>query len=376
VREVAKKGRLGLEEAARLERYAFLACAAEETECSKVATGHTASDQAETVLLHLIRGSGLSGLAGMAPVSSWPYAGHKGLKLVRPLLRLSRADTEAICEAFGIVPVEDESNASPQFRRNRVRHEVLPLLREMNPRIDLALVRLADAASDDVSFVEGAARSLIGGPLEGGSDVRLPRELTDAPVALRRAAVRMAVEAVVGDAQGFTQRHFEALEGLVVAGAAGDRVVLPRGVTAVVENGVVVVRLEGDPHASPLPEGEGIGLGASGECVRSGKLMVGLVGTKPSSGTWVEVDSGAVDGGVQVRRRRDGDRFQPLGMTGTKKLQDFFVDARVPRHERDGVPIFESARGIVWVGGLRIAEWAKPQPGAPTLFLCFEHVTD
>jgi tRNA(Ile)-lysidine synthetase-like protein len=377
VRETARTARIGLEDAARRERYAFLARVAAEAGCSAVATGHTASDQAETVLLHLIRGTGLKGLGGMQPVSSWPFEGHRGLRLVRPLLRLSRQDTLAVCAAFAIEPLEDESNASPRFRRNRIRHEVLPLLREMNPSIELALVRLASAASEGSAYLESEARKLFVSPRSGASgDVALPRELKNAPVVLRQMAVRMALADAAGDAREFTERHFEAVEGLLMSGATGDRVELPRGVVAVLEADGLVVGRGGDPHPSPLPGGEGTVLGAPGACSRFGMLEASLIEVKPESGTWVEVDEGAVKGVVRVRRRRDGDRFQPLGMSGTKKLQDFFVDARVPRDERDAVPIFESGRGIVWVGGLRIADWAKPQAGAPTLFLWYEPVTD
>jgi len=377
VRETARRGRLSLEDAGRRERYAFLANTAHELGCSTVATGHTASDQAETVLMHLIRGAGLQGLGGMKSASSWPFDGHQGLRLVRPLLKLSREDTLAVCAAFEIEPIEDESNTSPRFRRNRVRHEVLPLLREMNPGIERALVRLASAASEGSAYLEAEARKLFAGPPLGGSgDVALPRELADAPDVLRQMAVRMALAGTAGDAREFTERHYEAVEGLLASGTTGDRAVLPRGVVAVVEKGGVVVRGGADPHPNPLPGGEGTFLGGPGECSRLGVLAASLVNVRPESGTWDEVDAAAVQSGVTVRRRRDGDRFQPLGMKGTKKLQDFFVDARVPRDERDAVPIFESERGIVWVGGLRIADWAKPQAGAPTLFLWYEPVTD
>ena len=97
------------------------------------------------------------------------------------------------------------------------------------------------------------------------------------------------------------------------------------------------------------------------------------VGAPTSRGFAVDVDAEAVGLGLVVRRRKKGDRFQPLGMSGSKKLQDFFVDARIPSHERDNVPIFENERGIIWVGGLRIADWARPQPGRPTVRLSFEY---
>src|SRR5690606_24297630 len=104
-----------------------------------------------------VRGSGLAGLAAMASQAAWPFPGTEGLQLVRPLLRLSRADTLGVCEDAGVKAMEDESNASPRYRRNRVRNELMPLLRELNPRVDDALVRLADTAADDYAYLHAQA---------------------------------------------------------------------------------------------------------------------------------------------------------------------------------------------------------------------------
>jgi tRNA(Ile)-lysidine synthetase-like protein len=382
VRETASRAHLSLEDAARRERYVFFAQVAYETGCNAVATGHTASDQAETVLMHLIRGAGLKGLSGIAPVSAWPFPGHSDFSLIRPILTLTRDDTRAVCAAFGIKPIDDESNASPEFRRNRIRHEVMPLLRELNPRIDDALVRVAEAASEDVGFVETKARELLDARAilstreKTGAEVRLPRSLSEEHASVRKAALRLALESLAGDRQEFTQRHYDAVQKLWAAGVTGDRAVLPRNVVAILTKDDILLTRTHGPRPSPLPEGEGIVLCSLGACLRFGSLAAKVLEERPKTGTWVAVDAGAVEAGVRMRRRRDGDRFQPLGMKGTKKLQDFFVDARVPRSERDSVPIFDSERGIVWVGGLRIADWAKPQAGAPTLFLWYGPVTD
>ncbi len=148
VRAHARAGRLSLEEAARELRYRFLAEAAHEAGCQAVAVGHTRDDQAETVLLHLLRGSGLRGLAAMAASAAWPLSGgHDAPRLVRPLLGLSRTDTEACSREAGIKPVQDPSNRSTAHLRNRIRRELLPLLRRYNPRIEDALLRMADAAA-------------------------------------------------------------------------------------------------------------------------------------------------------------------------------------------------------------------------------------
>jgi tRNA(Ile)-lysidine synthase len=364
--ETARGAPKASEDAARRARYEFLASIAEREGYDAVATGHTASDQAETVLLHLVRGAGLDGLAGMSARAGWPFPGHENLELLRPLLHLSRRDTLAYCAAAGVEPVEDETNVSPRYRRNRVRNEVLPLLRQLNPRIDEALVRLADAVSEDTAFLHGVASEAIA---KSKRAVQLRRALLASwPASPRRHALRLAIASLLGDGRELTRRHLEALERLVLEGKAGDRADLPRGVSAVLRRDALELRLGGEPRVE-LPE-QAMTLQVPGE-FPFGPLVVAVASKQPVRDTWAEVDAAAVTGGLCVRRRLPGDHFQPLGMRGTKKLQDFLTDARVPRDERDAIPLFVSAQGIVWAGGLRIAEWARPRPGEATVFLSF-----
>jgi tRNA(Ile)-lysidine synthase len=368
VRALAKTRHLSLEAAARHARYEYLASVAEREGYGAVATGHTAADQAETVLLHLVRGAGLDGLAGMSPRTSWPISGTD-LALLRPLLALSRQQTLAYCAAAGVTPLEDETNVSPQFHRNRVRHELLPLLRQLNPGIDDALVRLADAAAEDVAYLRSVASEALLSPATGASGLSL-RLLREWPASPRRHALRLAFAAVAGDAQELVQRHLQALERLVLAGRTGDQLDLPRGVNAILHRDALELRCGGPTGA--LPE-EPVTLAVPGES-RIGPIIASASPAAPSSGQWTEIDAEAAADSLCLRRRQPGDRFQPLGMAQDKKLQDFFTDAHVPRDARDAVPLFVSSRGIVWTGGLRIADWAKPRAGAPTVFLSFRPV--
>jgi tRNA(Ile)-lysidine synthase len=371
VRSLARRRKVSIEEAARQARYEFLAEAALEAGCSTVATGHTGSDQAETVLMHILRGSGLAGLGGMTPRSPWPVAGHEGLTLVRPLLGLARQETLAYCRDSGVTPVEDESNKSTEFLRNRLRLELLPRMRELNPRVDEALVRLAEAARSDVAYLDRLAEAAIV-ERQPGSE-RLDRTVLRVwPSSLRMSALRLAWRQLVGDTQALSARHLQAMERLVLQGHTGDHLDLPRGVSAQLMREALELRL-GEGKDAALPE-EAVVLPVPA-AVRYGPFVVSVSLTEPevNVSAKAEVNSEAVDMGVRVRRRRSGDRFQPLGMTETKKLQDFFVDAHVPREERDRVPIFETQRGIVWLGGLRIAEWARPRPGKPTIWLTYRN---
>ncbi|HWC29578.1 MAG TPA: tRNA lysidine(34) synthetase TilS [Dehalococcoidia bacterium] len=365
VHRLAKANHLSLEDAARRARYEFLASVAAREGFSAVATGHTASDQAETVLLHLVRGAGLDGLAGMSPNSAWPMGGGVPT-LIRPLLRVSREQTLAYCAAARVTPLDDASNASPRFRRNRVRHELLPLLREFNPAIDDALVRLADAAGEDAAYLRSVATEALLQARAGTQRLSLAR-LRGWPASPRRHALRLAYAATTGNAQELAQHHVEALERLVGEGKTGDRLDLPRGVGAVLHREVLV--LQKVPSVGRLSQ-EPLALRVPGS-TRWGGLEFEAAPVAPADGQWTQVDAAALGDGLCVRRRLPGDRFQPLGMAQDKKLQDFFTDAHVPREERDAVPLFVSPRGIVWVGGLRIADWARPRPRKPTLFLSY-----
>jgi tRNA(Ile)-lysidine synthase len=359
----ARKHKLALEEAARELRYAFLAQTARAAGCAIAAVGHTRDDQAETVLLHIVRGSGLRGLAAMAAASAWPVSTPgETPRLVRPLLTLSRDDTEACCRAAGVDPIEDPSNRSPAHLRNRIRGELLPLLREYNPRIGDALVRLAGAAASDIEALETLAAEAM---TADGSSARLDRKrLAALPEALRRHAVRLAVARLLGDARGLSERHVQSVL-RAAAGPSGARLDLPRGLHAEVRRSAVVISGE-RPAARPLPV-RPVALRVPGEAAFGpwrieSKLLRRPPARLPDDAFVAYLDADACGTSLTVRRRRPGDRFQPLGMVRPKKLQDFFVDRHVDRSERDGVPLVCAGRRIAWVVGQRPAEWAKLMP--------------
>jgi tRNA(Ile)-lysidine synthase len=367
VSELAKKRRLSLEDAARRARYAFLADVAKSRGFSTVATGHTRDDQAETVLMHILRGAGLKGLAGMSPRSPWPEGRSRDLVLVRPLLALGHEEAEAYCRAAGVETIEDASNRSGVFLRNRLRQEVLPYLRKLNPAVDLALVRLAEAARADVLHIEEAAGTAFE---RRGDAVFVDRDrLRPSSSALRRHAFRLALEETLGDLEGVGERHIVALENAATAEASGARLRLMRGVVAEVLPNEVELRI-GPAPVTTLPEEPAL-LPVPGEAPLGHMQLLAGEKEMERAIASAEVDAESVGERLVVRRRRPGDRMQPLGLQGTKKLQDIFVDARVPRRTRDSVPVFENERGIVWVGGIRVAEWARRRPGRPIVVLSY-----
>lgn len=366
VRDHARASRLSLEEAARELRYRYLAQAAREMSCPLVAVGHTADDQAETVLMHILRGSGLAGLGGMAPRAPWPVrAEGEGPVLVRPLLEVARTEASEYCRERGVGPLEDPTNRSLTPLRNRIRRELLPALRRYNPRVDAALRRLAGAAAADQEVIDGLAASVIDEGSEAREgEVRLSRRrLEELPHALRLHALRLAARRLVGDIRDLGEAHLRAMAE-ASAKSVGARLDLPHGLRLGVDYDEVFLAV--GPAAQtpcPLPDAP-VALSVPG-VTRVGPWTFETEVAPRSAGT-VAADAGeamldfaAVDGELSVRRRRAGDRFQPLGLAAEKKLQDFLVDAKVPRSQRDQVPLVCARGGIAWVVGHRIADWAK-----------------
>ena len=370
--------RLSLEQAAREVRYAFLARVYREHGADAIALGHTADDQAETILMHVVRGSGLTGLRGMEASSSRRVEGTE-VRSVRPLLGITRADTEAYCRTLGLRPRMDESNRSPQFTRNRVRAELLPLLEELNPSVRDALLRLSTAATRELSYLDSEAEKVW----EDAADVRQDRVALDRrtvsrlPTALRTHLLRRAVGAVKGDLEGVHMRHVDDMMRLL-KGPAGRAIDLPGGLRFHVCYDEVIIA-HADAELCPLPRLEGEHpLAVPGETSAGNWTVDVRLVDNPGADALrdagdgrgeafenpvARLSPGAISGGLVLRTRWPGDRFHPLGAPGSKKLKDFMGDAKVPASWRDRVPLLVNPRGIAWVAGWRIAEWCRATPG-------------
>jgi tRNA(Ile)-lysidine synthase len=376
VRARARRTGASLETAARDARYDFLAREARRTCAQGVATGHTTDDQAETVLLHLVRGSGARGLAGMKPATE--RSGRRGvprLTVMRPMLHVRHADAVAYCEARGVEPLSDPSNEDLRHSRNLVRHEVIPLLERLNPHAAEAIARLAGLMADDIAALEFAAAGLVRpGPAPSEATVDRSAILGAGP-GVARYSLRRAFEIAAGSADGLTSRHIEAMLSALRAGA-GRQTALPNGFHLSVTHSAGAIAPTNAEAPCPFPPSVPA---VSFSCPGARSLPGGFtISARPAAhsethprGPWeVEVAAAALSGPLVVRSRRPGDRFHPLGMPAPAKLQDFLVNQHVRREWRDRVPVIESGRGIVWLAGLRIAEWAKvPAGGGPRCVL-------
>ena len=376
--------RVSLEQAARTVRYDFLARVARHENADAVAVGHTADDQAETVLMHIIRGSGLSGLQGMQMMATRRCEAGD-IQILRPMLSIPRHETVEYCRSIGLEPCEDESNLSLEFTRNRVRHQLIPLLQQFNPAVRDALVRLAGSTRHDLSFIKrevDARWQAIATVEEGRVSLGLD-ELRGLDPAIQRHLVRRAVGSVKGDLEDLQQVHGEDMLRLI-AWPPGTTLDLPGGITFTVGYDVATIAAaRRDDCLTPRIVGEQA-IRIPGETRFGGWLItadviqrqteISAAKLQAASDDFSAVlNSNVAEDGLVMRGRRDGDRFQPLGMKGHKKLQDFMVDDKIPRERRDGVPIVASGSGIVWVVGHRIADWARvPDDASKCLVLRFD----
>ena len=377
-----ERGISSFEQGARELRYAFLAKVATSIGATAVAVAHTADDLAETVLLHILRGTGLHGLRGMTELAPWPWPLNlPQLRLLRPLLEATKAETVAYCNSLDRSFRVDTGNALPRFTRNRLRQNLLPLLtEEYNPRIRESLVRLAHTASLELDFLEketdAAWPQALVDPEESEGEagsVSLHRQrLSKLHPALQRMVLRRAYILVAGDARRLRESHLRAMAEAASRRSSGQTLHLPGGWRLHVAYGFL--RLTKDPVLEcPYPP-------LVGEYPVSLPQSTGEVGVTRLEGWEISIQIVTAPGpeqvaaalplaaylgpavlgpGLQVRSRRPGDRFQPLGMTHQKKLQDYFTDARIPESWRDRIPLLIADRGIAWIVGQRIAEWAR-----------------
>ncbi len=359
----AKRQKESVEDAARKIRYRFLGNEAREAEASAVVTGHTLNDRAETVLLHVLRGSGLTGLAAMAPRSPWPFG--SGPALARPIVELLREETVRYCRESGVEARLDPTNDLPIATRNRLRNELMPALREFNPRVSEALARLADAAVTDADFIDRVAqrdwKALASATRER---VVFPREaFAGFHPAIQARLLMRAAERVGGDASPAASH----LSNVVAAlDKQTSRVSLPGGlVCSIGRQRITISRAGGKARERPSEATLTVpGKTSWGAWTLTAEEAKGAL-PKQIDKLEAYIAAAAIRGQLRVRSRRTGDRLRPLGMRGEKKVQDILIDAKVPAEERDDVPIVCDDEGVLWVAGQRMAERAAVRRAGP-----------
>lgn len=400
VRSLARVSGLGLQEAGRRARYAFLRKIATRWAVSRIALGHHKDDLVETVIFHFLRGTGLEGLAGIPPVRPLEQEleeprdedGDDGnslsVKVIRPLINVSRDEIEAYCREEGLEPRADHSNLSRHYTRNRIRLDLIPLLeKDFNPNLKANLSRLAEIAREEARFLEGEARRRLDSLLrlkhqrQGELSISVT-DLLAVDVALRRRMVRRALTMISGGSGGIDFVHVGDILDLVSQGRTGAEIHLPGGIRACLRYGRLILRK--GVAVSPPSFHYSLGIPGEVDVPEVGlRFRTFVREAEPGERPWknqapdevlyraffdyYKVDK--VGGILQVRNRRTGDRFRPLGMEGTKKLKDFFMETQVPRENRDRIPLLIAGGEIMWVTGLRESEIFKVDPSTEKLLL-------
>lgn len=363
-------GVTSFEEAAREVRYSFLGEVAETSGLGIVALGHTFDDLAETVLMRIMRGSGTRGLRGMVELSEWRSRdSEKRATLFRPMLGVSKEEALGYCAENNITCRRDTGNVLMRFTRNRVRHHLLPAMEEYNPNIKGALVRLSRIAALEADYLEqelAEAWASLAEVQDGRVTLDVP-SLRELHPLMQHLVLARAYEQASGSRRRLGEAHILAMVRLL-GSASVATTNLPKGLRLLRSYDTLV--LGKDPEAlCPFPEIAGahsLTLPVPGSPVVSHVpgwmvTIAEVPADTPFPGDPFEahLDARAVAGPLEVRVRRPGDRFQPLGSEGAGKLQDFFVDQKVPRHWRDRIPLVVGQQGIAWVVGYRPAQWAR-----------------
>jgi len=359
--------RISLEEAAREVRYTFLAQVAKSIGANRVAVGHTTDDHIETILMHLIRGTGTRGLRGLQPSSRWQFSGDS-LTIIRPLLSVSRDETVGYCQSHKLMPRTDASNLSLSPLRNRIRLQLLPLLKSYNPQVAEALLRTARIAGDDLAFLDEEGARLWDEIVQRQENtIILDKErFLELPSALKRHLLRMSIEELLGNLKDIETRHIEEIMDALTK-PAGKRISLPGGLNFSIDYNQYL--LGPAPTAlSPFPllraefslkiPGETLLPGWHVEATIIEPSVVKGMGLIDNDFT-AYLDLNKTGDKLVVRPRRRGDRFQPLGMSQPKKLGEFMIDAKIPRAWRQRIPIVCSPKHILWVVGWRIDDRVK-----------------
>ncbi len=360
VRQKQHELRLTLQEAAREARYAFLQEAAKAHQATKIALGHTADDQAESIIMRLLRGSGTRGLSGIPPV--------RGGIFIRPLIEVWREEVESFLQERKVAYLSDPSNRSLHFLRNRVRHELLPILQQYNPRFRQTLVQMADLFRAEEKFwqkiMEEKFPALVRSRKKDSITLDIP-SLAAQPLPLRLRYFRHAIENLSGNLRRVGLPHILLIESVLQNPEPNKSLQLPQGLCVAKayqaltlaksrEEAIPFEHVVLGPGYVEIPE---IGRGMSFE-VEARKPTVRF---ENSSGVAL-LDYDTVDFPLIIRSPRPGDRFQPLGMEGEKKVKDLFIDCKIPAAQRRRIPLLFKEDRLLWVAGVRMDHRARLKP--------------
>jgi tRNA(Ile)-lysidine synthase len=371
VRKYQIENKLSLEEAARRVRHSFLNDVAEKNRFNKIALGHHFDDNAELVLMNLFRGSGPLGISGIPPVRDG--------KIIRPLLQSNRSEIIAFLDQNGLKYISDTSNRDTRFLRNRIRHDLIPLLKtSYNPKISQSLNRLASIIRSEEEWIEGIIHPLFEKAalsIQDGQIALSVSILNAIHVAAQRRIFRKTISKIKGDLRRIRLTHIDSVINLLKYGPDYGNIDLPDRIRIQRKGDVILFfrekstlrnmdvksdRAEMFSFEYPIAKPESIFIKEISAHIKFTEMgqkdLPDLCRAGQNTGFF---DRDALSFPLVLRNFRHGDRFTPLGMTGTQKIKNFFIDKKVPRKERTRCPILLCRGKIIWVAGYRIDESVK-----------------
>jgi len=371
-----------IEEAARVIRYGFLFELASERGAQAVAVGHTADDQVETVLMHLLRGTGLAGLRGME-YATLPNPWSQRIPLIRPLLGIWRSEVLAYLNEHSLQPVEDISNLDVSYFRNRVRHELIPFLETYNPGIRRLLWRTSEVVKSDLSIIEQAIDSAWDKCLDETEAGSLSFRITDFREQIQGVQRHLLMRGIRHLRPGSGEIEFIVIErgARFAAGAqAGSQIDLVQGLSLFLEAGKLWLadrEAEFPMQADwlQMDAGQAVNLALPGkvglsphweiqasEAVSVSDLDNRFLNSADRYTIWVDADQLALP--LFVRGRKRGDKISPLGMEGnTIKVSDLMINRKIPRRARDQWPLLCDQHGVIWVPGMHMCHRVRVRAG-------------
>lgn len=355
VKQIAGDRKISVEEAGRIARYDCFEKYAKELNANKIAVGHNMNDNSETVLLNLVRGTGIEGLKGIEPV--------RGM-IIRPLIEISRAEIELYCKEEGLNPRIDETNTDSAYTRNRIRNGLIPYIKEnFNPNIIEAINRTAEIIYDENLFVSEVSEAYYSECLQDSDQNSIKINLEKFNMlhsAVRKRIIRMAVERLNGSTRAVEKIHIEQVMGLADNAKTGTVCRLNGGIEVIIEyknlifiKGKAKKRVDfcydiSIPGKVEIPQ--------VNACLNIKVIDVKNFKPEAKSSNVCLIDKKTVGESLQIRNRRNGDRINPEGMKGTKKLKDYFIDEKIPREQREVIPVVADGQEIIWIIGKRYSE--------------------
>ena len=363
------------ENSARRERYAFLAETADATNADAIVVAHNLEDQAETVLLRVARGSGVRGAGGMSPSRSITTPSGRKVNVARPMLAISRTEAVAFLDSSNVTARHDSSNDDwSKYARNRIRHRVMPELRELNPNATSAISRFAEILRSNIDFVEELAVEAMQSAETEQPHTLARKCVTQLHPVVQAEVLRRAYRSVAGPDSQLDQNHMVKLSALIAEGKSSSYD-LPGGVSFQSDHEHVSFYSRDDcrpdlaPYPGPISGIELLPLPGSveiGDGYRIEATMSSATDEFDSDSsyeTWLAPELSEA-GYLEIRNRQSSDRFNPLGMRRDVNLNDFLINSKIPASWRDRIPLVVSPSGrrIAWLPGIRHSEWAKLQP--------------